>query len=183
MTMLCLDSAIAASANKFWIAVKRNDNTHYSAFSEDKNMERAMPMLIEYIDVIARKKQRGVLSIDFHPGNWGDYEDNSWRDYDFEKDTRRTEVIARLDEHDIGWQMCGPVASEYGWRSYIGEIYIDVPFDEEDPVYQLVRDYLEKPDGTMRDERVRFMYLPLEHAMENAHHDEPGFWEKWAETF
>lgn len=66
---------------------------------------------------------------------------------------------------------------------YLGNIYIDVPFDESDSKYQLVREYLEKPDGTPRDERVRFYYLPLEIAMKNAHHDEPGFWDKWAETF
>ena len=66
---------------------------------------------------------------------------------------------------------------------YLGNIYIDVAFDENDPQYQLVRKYLENPDGTPRNKRVRFYYLPLEHAMKNAHHDEPGFWEKWAETF
>lgn len=88
-----------------------------------------------------------------------------------------------LDEHNIPWEKCGPVASETSFRSYLGEIYIDVPFDENDPRYCIVRDYLENPDGSMRDENVRFYYLPLEHAMKNAHHDEPDFWEKWAEKF
>ena len=35
----------------------------------------------------------------------------------------------------------------------------------------------------MRNEQVQFFYLPLEHAMRNAHHDEPGFWDKWADNF
>ena len=60
---------------------------------------------------------------------------------------------------------------------------MDVPFDDNDPVYVLVRDYLENPDGSMRFETVVLCYLPLAIAMENAHHDEPGFWEKWAEDF
>jgi hypothetical protein len=66
---------------------------------------------------------------------------------------------------------------------YHGQIYLDVPFDDNDPLYVLVRDYLENPNGTRRFETVGFWYLPLEKAMENAHHDEPGFWEKWAEDF
>lgn len=149
-----------------------------------------MPQLIKHIDVIARQKQRTVLSIEFHPENWGIHSDEegsdidtSWRDYNFELDQRRTDALAWLNENGVPWQECGPVASECGFRSYLGEIYIDVPFDESDPQYQLVRDYLENPDGTLRDENVRFYYLPLEMAMNNAHHDVPGFWEKWAENF
>jgi hypothetical protein len=55
--------------------------------------------------------------------------------------------------------------------------------DETDPRYCQLRDYLEHPDGSMRDDNVRFYVLKLEVAMQNAHHDEPGFWELWAETF
>ena len=140
-----------------------------------------MPMLIEHIDAIARKKQRDVLFIYFHPENWGNHDvgDN----YDYKQDTRRTEVLSWFDTHGIAWQRCGPVASETSFRSYLGEIYIDIPFDENNPQYQLARDYLENADGTMRDDNVRFYCLPLEVAMRNVHHDEPGFWDKWAETF
>ena len=88
-----------------------------------------------------------------------------------------------LKEHGINWQECGSVASESCILPYLGNIYLDVPFDENDPQYQLVRDYLENPDGTPRNKRVRFHYLPLNIAIKNAHHDEPGFWERLAETF
>lgn len=138
-----------------------------------------MPMLIEHIDAIARKKQRTVLYIIFHPATV--YED--WGSYNFAKDPNRKRVMSWLKKHNIEWQECGEIASENCICSYLGQIYIDVPFDENEPQYRLIRDYLENPDGTMRDEQVGFCYLPLEHAMENAHHDEPGFWEKWAETF
>ena len=143
-----------------------------------------MPMIIEHIDAIARKKQRTVLSIVFHPETHC-FDDNSdsWWDYNYEKDSRRKTVLKWLDKHGIHWQMCGHVANENALLPYLGNIYIDVPFDESDPQYQLVRDYLENPDGTPRDERIRFYYLPLKLAMKNAHHDEPGFWDKWAETF
>jgi hypothetical protein len=30
---------------------------------------------------------------------------------------------------------------------------------------------------------VLFYCLPLELPLKNAHYDEPGFWEKWAEDF
>ncbi len=78
--------------------------------------------------------------------------------------------------------MCGLVANENVIECpYFGDVYIDIPFDENDPQYLIVQDYLENSDGTMRDKQVYFCYLPLEVAMKNAHHDEPGFWEKWAE--
>jgi len=35
----------------------------------------------------------------------------------------------------------------------------------------------------MRHAGVRFYVMPLDYAMENAAHDEPGFWERWAEDF
>lgn len=134
-------------------------------------------MLIEHIDAIARQKQRDVLYLCFYPLLKGP-DDDSWRLYDFRQDVRRTEVIKWFEDHGIAWQLCGPVASEHGFAGpYLGDIYIDVPFDENDPQYQLVRDYIENPDETMRYENVRWYYLPLEIAMKNAHHDEPGFWE------
>jgi hypothetical protein len=35
----------------------------------------------------------------------------------------------------------------------------------------------------MRHDGVRFYAMSLDHAMDNAEHDEPGFWERWAEGF
>jgi hypothetical protein len=68
-------------------------------------------------------------------------------------------------------------------RSYAGQIYIDVPYDTNDCVYQAVQQFLEYPDATMRFEDVKFWIVTLELAMKNSHHDEPGFWDKWAEAF
>lgn len=143
-----------------------------------------MPMTIEYIDAIARAKQRDVLYIIFTPS---DFEQRDYfeplESYNWVQDNRRKEICRWLDEHKIIWKPCGYFASENSFGSYRGQIYLDVPYDETNATYQMVREYLEYPDGSMRSPTIGFCYLPLENAMKNAHHDVPGFWEKWAETF
>jgi hypothetical protein len=100
--------------------------------------------------------------LEFHPGKFMDHYDRSWLDYDCDQDDRRTEVIKWFDEHGIAWQMCGHFANENIIECpHLGQIYIDVPYDESDPQYQLVRDYIENPDETLRDENVRWNYLSL----------------------
>lgn len=103
-----------------------------------------MPELIEYIDAIARKKQRDVLFIRFYT------QDTDFMEYDYLQDPERLRVITWLDKHGIAWQPCGPVANVNRMISYRGDIYVDVPFDPTNATYELLRDYLENPDGTMR---------------------------------
>ena len=138
-----------------------------------------MPMLIEHIDAIARKKGRDVLFLDFPQ------EDNedSFPVSDWDTVPIRQQVIAWLNQNQIEWRECGHVANENMMCGYRGRIYIDVPFDTENPVFQKLSGYLETPEGEMKIDGVVFCYLPLDVAMENAHHDEPGFWEHWAENF
>ncbi|TAL46355.1 MAG: hypothetical protein EPN89_10505 [Methylovulum sp.] len=140
-----------------------------------------MPALIEYIDAIARKKQRDVLFVEFHPQD--DDEDSCFPRHDWEQNPKRQTFLHWLDGHAIAWCSCAAFASENGFESSMGRIYIDLPMDETDPTYCKLRDYLEHPDGSLRDEAIRFYVLPLEMAMRNAHHDEPGFWERRAEEF
>lgn len=135
-----------------------------------------MPELIEHIDAIARKKQRDVLSIRF-------YMREAIRGYDYRKDPERQRVTDWLDENGIAWQPCGPVANENAMQAYRGDIYVDVPFEASDAQFQKLQAYLEHPDGTMRHPSVTFEYYPLALAMKNAHHDEAGFWDRWAENF
>jgi hypothetical protein len=104
-------------------------------------------------------------------------------DYKYEKDAVRDEIIENLNRLGVSWVECGSIASECGFSSYKGQIYIDVPMDVNLPIYRELNDYLEYPNGEMRFSTVRFNYLTLEVAMKNAHHDEPGFWETWAENF
>ena len=135
-----------------------------------------MPRLIEHTDAIARREKRDVLTIRFHP----DYPDAL--SYRYEDDPERKRVLAWLDAQSIKWQPCGDVANEGRMMPYLGEVYVEVPFEEGDPNFWKLQEYLENPDGTMRNPRVVLMCLPLEAALKNAHHDEPGFWDRWAES-
>ena len=146
-----------------------------------------MPLLIKHIDKIAREKNRTVLFVSFEPlitetGTllW-DAPNLSYSDY--ENDTNRKELISWLNENGIAWESCAHVASENGFISYNGNIYVDVPWDDIDPQFVKFQSKLETADGTPRNPQVKIWACDLEQAMKNAHHDEPGFWEKWAETF
>jgi len=134
-----------------------------------------MPQLIDHIDKIARDRKRDVLYVIFH--------EDTPRNFDYEKSTARKMVLAWLDENAIAYHACGDVAREDGWRSYRGQVYLDVPFDDNDPTYRKLRELLENADGSMKTPGAHFCYLPLDHAMKYALHDEPGFWERWAENF
>ncbi len=141
-----------------------------------------MPQLIQHIDQIAREKQRAVLFLlfkkpDSHP------DDDFGLSFDYEGCAARNEIQAWLTANDIEYCNCAEFASENCMMPYQGQLYIDVPFDENDPQYRKLAGYLENPDGSMKLPGVLFCYLPLEKALKNAHHDEPGFWEKWAEDF
>lgn len=135
-----------------------------------------MPQLLRHIDAIARQEGRDVLFITFFPH--GSSEIPDWRALPIRK-----QIIEWLNVQQFQWEPCGEWASEYSMISYRGTIYIKIPYDEQNPDYQKLRDYLENPDGTMRLDGVFFNYSRLSDAMQNAHHDEPGFWEKWAENF
>ena len=83
-----------------------------------------MPQLINFIDAIAKKKDRDVLFIDFPACDpWKD-EHSDWDDY-----APRDSIIQWLDENKIAWQPCGPIANENTMSSYAGSVYVDVPFD------------------------------------------------------
>lgn len=137
-----------------------------------------MPGLIEHIDAIARSKQRAVLYLEFHPRPYAE-----WRDYRFEDDAMRTAVLAWLDASGVSWTSCGPFANPCVMAPYLGQVYLDVPYDASLPAYRALLGYLEHPDGSMRHAGVRFYAMPLAHAMQNAEHDAPGYWERWAEAF
>lgn len=120
-----------------------------------------MPVLIEHIDAIARSKQRAALYLEFDAG----------------ADAQRAQMLAWLDAQGMAWRECGPFCDGTGFQSYRGQVYIDVPYDDSLPQYRTLRDHLEHADGSMRQDGVRFYYMPLEMAMRNAHHDEAGYWD------
>ena len=147
-----------------------------------------MPLIIEYIDAIGRKKKRDVLFVTFTAEIDPQVEEDDDLaifppQVDWENHSGRKQVIEYLDKNGIAWHPCGPRANPNVMDSYQGWIYLDVPYDVALAEYRLLETFLENPDGTMRIPHVVFNVLPLSSAMENAHHDEPGFWEDWADKF
>jgi len=134
-----------------------------------------MSQLIEYIDKIAREKNRDVLFIRF--------DREIYPDYDYQDYSERTKLILWLEENEIPYKICADYASENGWESYRGQLYIDIPMDENNDKYKLLNSHLENSDGSFKIKGVQYMHVPLELAMRNKHHDEDGFWDKWAEDF
>ena len=140
-----------------------------------------MPMLIDYIDKIARDKKRDVLYLkfckkpDFNRADIDEYRDNLFIDYR-NLEIRKT-LLQWFEDNHITVYPCGPFAKVGMMESYRGQLYIDIPFDQSNPDYQKIERLLENEDGTMKFPQVLFLYLPLEIAMKNAHHDEPGYWE------
>lgn len=144
-----------------------------------------MPQRLRHIDAIARQEGHDVLFVTFFPINESflDWEAFRKSTPDWETLPIRKQIIEWLDSQKFSWEPCGEWASEYTVLPYLGTIYIKVPYDEANPDYQKLRDYLEKPDGSMRFDSANFFVTTTADAMKNAHHDEPGFWEKWAENF
>ena len=141
-----------------------------------------MPQIIKHIDKIAREKNRDVLFLDFCVREVDEGELVFLRKRYAEECPVMETVQQWLKENNIKYELCGRIADERVLTApHINRLYVDVPFDEENPDYKKLSEYLENEDGSMKIEGVDFMYLPLEVAMKNKHHDEPGFWDKWAE--
>ena len=134
-----------------------------------------MPVALKHIDKIAREKNRDVIFINFNREVFPSYEYKEYKE--------RNELLQWLNDNDISYKECGPIADEGGWESYRGQLYIDLPIDEENEKYQLLCEHLDAPDGTFKIKGVESWIFPLKTALKNKHHDEAGFWEKWAENF
>lgn len=115
-----------------------------------------MPQLMQHIDAIAREKNRDVLFVHFE-----NYEEN-----DQNLDSQRQNVLNWLEQNNIEYTPCMGFEEEGLIDSYLGDIYIDVPFDLENAQYQILSDYLEDEDGEMKIEGVYFFVLYLETAIE-----------------
>ena len=151
-----------------------------------------MPLIIEYIDAIARQKRRDVLYLVFgartvraymHEASAEDDADSGIFDvlHEWERTPNRQMVLDWLDEQGIAWQSCGGFANVNSMPPYMGFVYVDVPYDTALPEYQKLEAFLEQADGSRVFPDVLFCYVPLDMAMNNAEHDDPDFWARWAE--
>ena len=135
-----------------------------------------MTFRIQHLDQIAREEGRDVIGITFINKGIGCANDyKGWPE--------RIDLLEWFEENDIIAYPCADVADEGCMTAYNGQLYIDIPVDETDPDYIKIQKHLKNTDGTMRHPDVVLCHLPLEVAIANRHHDEPGFWDEWAKTF
>ncbi|HQQ63730.1 MAG TPA: hypothetical protein PLF22_09165 [Pseudomonadales bacterium] len=134
-------------------------------------------MLIDHIDKIAREKKRDVIYIAFQEDPFSDPDEFDPAE-DYPASEVRENLLHWFKDNGITVMPCRPFAVEGDMESYQGQLYIDVPFDRQDPDYVKLEKYLADKSGSMKLPGVKFFYLTLEEAMKNAHHDEPGYWEE-----
>ncbi|MFC4621745.1 hypothetical protein ACFO3A_05895 [Comamonas nitrativorans] len=102
---------------------------------------------------------------------WRDHRQEAWETLPI-----RQLIINWLNAKGIAWQPCAPfMSSGVMMCGYMGDIYLDIPYDKDLPLYQELEAYLQYSDDRIRFDNVMFLHMPLELAMENAEQDEPGF--------
>jgi hypothetical protein len=134
-----------------------------------------MVRILEYVDAISRRLNRDIL--------WIQFQTKEVRIESWERDPSWSGIVYWLDNHNLDWERCFGIADERGFGRWEGQIYLDIHFDIEDSQFIRLKGYMEYLDGSSRFDNVRLCLLPLSEAMKNKHHDEPDFWEKWADGF
>lgn len=118
-----------------------------------------MPQLILSIDDIAIKENRDVLFLRFpeiiDKINAGDDKP------DYENYPLRGQIVVWLEQQGVGHHACCGFPSNKGWHPRTGDLYLDVPFDREDPTFKKLSDKLEYEDGKTKIPGIEFQYYPL----------------------
>ena len=128
-----------------------------------------MPKIVDYIYEIAIEKQRGVLFLVFDPDFFRDrYKDQKWikalsapTEWDeYQNWEKRNEIIEWLEEKGIEHMTCliRPSLELYETP----DLYIDVPFDNNNTKYRELEAFLESGTNRCIHEGVSFYYMPLE---------------------
>lgn len=126
-----------------------------------------MPQIIRTIDEIAREKRRDVIYVQFHNFSTGFVAD-------YRTNPSREAIISWLDENRIAYIPCGGFDSGCIVEGYDGELYIDVPIDEnDDDFFKLCKWFLPE-EGKRRYESAWLFYLPLAVALLNCDGTGPG---------
>lgn len=113
-----------------------------------------MPQVIQHIDAIAREKERDVLFIHFEEFEHG------------ATNSKRQELMTWLEQNEIPYQECMGLEEESVIESYMGDLYIDVPFDIANPLFNKLSEHLEDEEGEMKIDGVLFFTLSYELALE-----------------
>lgn len=112
-----------------------------------------MPQLVDYIDKICRDKKRDVLFLRFGDPLGGQF-----------PTATRKKIITWLNENAIPYKDCTGYFSNSGYMSADQSIYLDIPYNLDNPQYQKVADYLEDTDGVIKHKGVEFLLLTYERA-------------------
>ena len=115
-----------------------------------------MPRLIPHIDAIAREKERDVLFVHFE----------HYQHHSPENHSAREQLMAWLDEQNIDYMPCMGLENPNVIESYQGDLYLDVPFDISDSLFQILSMHLEDEEGNMKIDGALFFTLSLELALE-----------------
>jgi hypothetical protein len=130
-------------------------------------------VVLDHIDAIARREGRDKLWV------WFDLTPRrgTWRE-----DTLWLETTEWLSEHGFAWRRCFKIADETVMLgSYYGSLALETPHNPDGDEVRLLDSYFETSDAQPSVEGRVLNLLPLSEPMKNAHHDEPGFWEAWAD--
>ena len=168
MSHVSRDLKIGLRTLSFWVSRARKGELA-GTFTHSPHM----PVVIRTLDQIAREKQRGAIFITFQkeverlPG----YPDcMDYRIFDYERDQKRILFVKWLYENHINFEECFGCGSVRSWR-HKGQIYLDVPYDESNSQYQLLRQYIENLDGSLKDPEVAWCFLKLETAIQYEYYD------------
>jgi hypothetical protein len=112
-----------------------------------------MPQLLNHIDKICRDKKRDVLFLRFDDPLGGKF-----------PTATRKKIVSWLSENAIPYQDCVGYFSNSGYMSADESIYLDIPYDLDNALYQKVADYLEDTDCVIKHKGVEFLRLTYESA-------------------
>ena len=126
-----------------------------------------MARVLKHIDQIGREKNRDVLFIQF--------DRKVFPKSDYKNYKNRAELLNWFDNNDISYEECFGVASDNGFGSYRGQLYIDVVFDETLDTYNLLNNHIEPQNGVFRFEGIGLWTVPLSMAMENSYMDDSDY--------
>lgn len=126
-----------------------------------------MSKILKHIDQIAREKQRDVYIIQFDKKVYPRF---NYKEYSY-----RDELLEWLDNNNIGYEECFSFASDNGFESYRGQLYIDIEVDETKDVCKKLKDYIKPDDGDLRFEGIDLWTLSLSLAMKYAYRDEDDY--------
>lgn len=111
-----------------------------------------MPQLICNLHDIAIERHSEVLAVTFN--------NTHALKYKYKLDPKRNELIDWLNKSGISFE---PVVMQYSF-SYLGDLFVDIPYDPKDPLYMELQNRIEDQDGNPLDDDIILWLMTLERA-------------------